>query len=84
MDPDIKWEQTRPVNVGLDFGFANQRITGAIDYYDKLTDDLLFTVPVARVQQPVELRHHQHRQHAELRASSSASVPGSWMAGSGG
>ena len=47
MDPDIKWEQTRAVNVGLDFGFANQRITGAIDYYDKLTADLLFTVPVA-------------------------------------
>ncbi len=47
VDPDIKWEQTRAVNLGLDFGFANQRITGAIDYYDKLTDDLLFTVPVA-------------------------------------
>jgi TonB-linked SusC/RagA family outer membrane protein len=47
VDPDIKWEQTRAVNVGLDFGFANQRITGAIDYYDKLTTDLLFTVPVA-------------------------------------
>jgi TonB-dependent starch-binding outer membrane protein SusC len=47
VDPDIKWEQTRAVNIGLDFGFANQRITGAIDYYDKLTNDLLFTVPVA-------------------------------------
>ena len=47
VDPDIKWEQTRAVNVGLDFGFANQRITGAIDYYDKLTEDLLFDVPVA-------------------------------------
>jgi iron complex outermembrane receptor protein len=47
VDPDIKWEQTRAVNLGLDFGFANQRITGAIDYYDKLTTDLLFTVPVA-------------------------------------
>jgi TonB-linked SusC/RagA family outer membrane protein len=47
VDPNIKWEQTRAINVGLDFGFANQRITGAIDYYDKLTSDLLFTVPVA-------------------------------------
>jgi TonB-linked SusC/RagA family outer membrane protein len=47
VDPDIKWEQTKAVNIGLDFGFANQRITGAIDWYDKLTDDLLFTVPVA-------------------------------------
>ena len=47
MDPNIKWEQTQAFNVGLDFGFANQRITGAIDWYDKLTDDLLFNVPVA-------------------------------------
>jgi TonB-dependent starch-binding outer membrane protein SusC len=47
VDPDIKWEETEAVNLGLDFGFANQRITGAIDYYNKLTDDLLFTVPVA-------------------------------------
>jgi len=47
VDPDIKWEQTKAVNVGLDFGLAGGRITGAIDYYDKLTDDLLFNVPVA-------------------------------------
>lgn len=47
VDPNIKWEQTRAFNVGLDFGFANQRISGAIDWYDKLTSDLLFTVPVA-------------------------------------
>jgi iron complex outermembrane receptor protein len=47
VDPNIKWEQTRAFNVGLDFGFANQRITGSIDWYDKLTSDLLFDVPVA-------------------------------------
>jgi iron complex outermembrane receptor protein len=47
VDPNIKWEQTRAFNIGLDFGFANQRITGSIDWYDKLTDDLLFRVPVA-------------------------------------
>jgi iron complex outermembrane receptor protein len=47
VDPNIKWEETRAFNVGLDFGFSNQRFTGAIDVYDKLTDDLLFTVPVA-------------------------------------
>ena len=47
VDPNIKWEETSAYNVGLDFGFANQRITGAIDWYDKQTDDLLFNVPVA-------------------------------------
>jgi iron complex outermembrane receptor protein len=47
VDPNIKWEGTRAFNVGLDFGFKNQRFSGAIDWYDKLTNDLLFTVPVA-------------------------------------
>ena len=45
VDPNIKWEQTRAFNIGLDFGFGNQRFTGAIDWYDKTTDDLLFTCP---------------------------------------
>ena len=67
MDPNIKWEATRAFNIGLDFGFSNQRITGAIDWYDKTTNDLLFDVPGRRVQQPVEFRRHQYRQHAEPR-----------------
>jgi iron complex outermembrane receptor protein len=46
-DPNIKWEETTAWNVGLDFGFNDQRITGAIDWYTKDTDDLIFTVPVA-------------------------------------
>ena len=46
-DQNIKWEETRSWNVGLDFGFHDQRITGAIDWYTKDTDDLIFTVPVA-------------------------------------
>ncbi|NNG17506.1 MAG: SusC/RagA family TonB-linked outer membrane protein, partial [Gemmatimonadales bacterium] len=47
VDPNIKWEATRSVNVGLDFGFSNHRFSGAIDWYDKKTTDLIFTVPVA-------------------------------------
>ncbi len=47
VDPNIKWEETRAVNIGLDFGFANQRLSGSIDWYSKKTSDLLFTVPVA-------------------------------------
>ncbi len=47
VDPNIKWESTRSVDIGLDFGFANGRITGAIDWYDKKTEDLIFRVPVA-------------------------------------
>jgi TonB-dependent starch-binding outer membrane protein SusC len=47
VDPNIKWEETKAFNIGLDFGFANQRVSGAIDWYSKKTNDLLFKVPVA-------------------------------------
>ena len=46
-DPDRKWESTTTSNVGLDFGFMNNRISGSVDYYFKKTKDLLSTVPVA-------------------------------------
>jgi iron complex outermembrane receptor protein len=47
VDPNIRWETTGSTNVGLDFGFRGQRISGAIDWYDKKTTDMIFTVPVA-------------------------------------
>ncbi|WBL24719.1 SusC/RagA family TonB-linked outer membrane protein [Zunongwangia sp. HGR-M22] len=40
-NPFLKWEKTREVNFGIDFGFLNNRIEGSVDYYDKLSDDLL-------------------------------------------
>ncbi|WP_320110910.1 TonB-dependent receptor [Draconibacterium orientale] len=45
-DPDIKWEETTTQNIGLDFGFMKDRITGAIDVYKRVTDDLLNTVTI--------------------------------------
>ena len=47
VDPNIKWEATRSFNLGLDFGFSNQRFTGTVDWYDKKTTDLIFSVPAA-------------------------------------
>jgi iron complex outermembrane receptor protein len=47
VDPKIKWEETTSYDVGIDFGFMGNRFTGAIDYYSKDTDDLIFTIPVA-------------------------------------
>lgn len=46
-DPAIKWEETTSRNLGFDYGLFNGRISGAVDYYHKTTDDLIFTVPVA-------------------------------------
>ena len=46
-DPNIKWEETTSWNVGVDFGLGGERFSGAIDWYTKDTEDLIFTVPVA-------------------------------------
>src|SRR2546421_2298891 len=47
VDPNIKWEETGSYNIGVDFGFANQRFAGALDWYYKKTTDMIFTVPIA-------------------------------------
>ncbi len=45
-DPNIKWEETTTYNIGLDYGFYNGRVYGAVDVYQRITDDLLNTVTV--------------------------------------
>lgn len=45
---DIKWEQTSAYNIGIDFGFFKNRLTGSVDVYQKKTKDLLntYNIPV--------------------------------------
>ncbi|MDR3267033.1 MAG: TonB-dependent receptor [Tannerella sp.] len=45
-DSNRKWEQTTTKNIGLDWGFVNNRVYGSIDYYQKHTIDLLNEVPL--------------------------------------
>lgn len=44
-NPDLKWESTEQLNVGVDFSFYN-RIYGSIEWYRKYTNDLLYTYEV--------------------------------------
>lgn len=46
-NPELKWEQTTEVNFGVDFGVLNNRISGSLEFYRKVTTDLLgrFLVP---------------------------------------
>ncbi|HLI92318.1 MAG TPA: SusC/RagA family TonB-linked outer membrane protein, partial [Puia sp.] len=41
---NFKWEQTTSTNVGVDFGFLNNRISGSIDYYNKNISNLFNNV----------------------------------------
>lgn len=45
-NPGLTWETTKTINAGLDYGFANNRITGSIDWFKKNTVDLLAQVSV--------------------------------------
>ncbi|MBS2098471.1 SusC/RagA family TonB-linked outer membrane protein [Carboxylicivirga linearis] len=44
---NLKWETTKSFNYGIDFGFINNRISGTVEYYTRVTEDLLATVPSA-------------------------------------
>lgn len=44
----LAWEKTREVNVGLDFGLLKNRISGSIDVYDRLSDELLLEQQLPR------------------------------------
>lgn len=43
-DKTLGWEYTATTNVGIDFGFLNDRFTGSIEYYNAQTTDLLFSL----------------------------------------
>lgn len=46
-NPDLKWEKTGMLNIGLDFGFFGNRLSGTIEYYSKDTKDLIADYPVS-------------------------------------
>ncbi len=51
-NPDLKWEKTAMLNVGLDFGFFNNRLSGTVEYYDKRTSDLIYSYRVSTLLYP--------------------------------
>ena len=49
-NPDLKWETTSMLNIGLDFAFLRGRINGTIEVYNKKTKDLIWSYPVSTTQ----------------------------------
>lgn len=45
-NPDLKWEEAKEFNVGLEFGLLSERLTGILEYYQKTTEDLIWNMPV--------------------------------------
>ena len=51
-NPDLQWETTFQWNIGIDLGMFNNRVNLVFDYYDKLTDDMLFNLPLPESSAP--------------------------------
>ena len=47
-NPDLKWETSEQLNVGIDFGILKSRISGSIEWYSKTTKDMLLNLPIPR------------------------------------
>jgi TonB-dependent starch-binding outer membrane protein SusC len=47
-NPNLQWETTSATNFGIDFGFANNRVSGSLEIYDKNTSKLLIQVTSAQ------------------------------------
>jgi iron complex outermembrane receptor protein len=40
-NPDLKWEVSTQTNIGVDFGFLSNQLTGTLDYFYKVTEDVV-------------------------------------------
>ncbi|MCW0484499.1 TonB-dependent receptor [Gaoshiqia sediminis] len=47
--PNLKWETTTGINLGIDFGFLNSRIHGSVEYYNNNTKNLLYVVDIPSI-----------------------------------
>ena len=53
-NPDLQWEVTTQTNIGLDFGFLNNRITGSLDLFKKVSDNILLEISPEDPIEPAE------------------------------
>lgn len=51
-NPDLKWEKTGMLNIGLDFAVLRGRLSGTIEYYNKQTSDLIYYYSVSTNRYP--------------------------------
>ena len=68
-NPDLKWETTVTQNVGLDFAFFNNKISGSLDAYKNITTNLLFEFPVQGTGYATQFQNIGEIQNSGLEAS---------------
>lgn len=63
-NPYLKWEKSAELNFGIDFGLLNERLSGSIDFYNKVSSDLLYNY---RVPSPPNLFTNTYANAGEMR-----------------
>lgn len=51
-NPDLQWESTQQTNIGLEFGLLGGDLSGSIDWFDKVTNNILLSIPPQDPVQP--------------------------------
>lgn len=51
-NPDLKWESTGMLNIGLDYSILKGRVSGSLEVYNKRTKDLIWSYPVSTTAYP--------------------------------
>ena len=49
LNDQLTWETNKQINIGLDMGFFNNRLSMSVDYYKRNTTNLLYTIPIPAV-----------------------------------
>jgi TonB-linked SusC/RagA family outer membrane protein len=86
-NPDLKWETTITRNIGTDFGFLKNRLSGTIDLYWNSTKDLLTQVPIPAITgYPFSTKNIGQTSNKGIELSLSASIlrSDSWRVSAGG
>lgn len=65
-NPDLKWEQKQEINVGLDFGFMENRLTGSFDVYQRNAKDFILLRPIDASQ---NVAGQQNRNIGEIKSN---------------
>jgi len=45
-NPELRWEETAQTNIGIEFGFLDNRLTSELEFYNRVTSDILTAVPI--------------------------------------
>lgn len=62
-NPNLKWETLTDINIGLDFGFINNRLSGTLDFYQRTRKDVIMSKSLMSYQEIKYIDYNSKAQH---------------------